>query len=92
MFIYHYLFILVLKSPNEEWPITYTFTHSHTHTDEVRKTFYCTVSLLYTCGKYLTSSRNDNSVHADQLLMNGTDGKQNKSNLNCQWEARWPHG
>ena len=27
MFIYHYLFTLVLKSPNEEWPITYTFTY-----------------------------------------------------------------
>ena len=27
MFIYHYLFTLVLKSPDGEWPITYTFTH-----------------------------------------------------------------
>ena len=26
MCIYHYLFILVLKSSNGEWPITYTFT------------------------------------------------------------------
>ena len=26
MFIYHYLFTLVLKSPDGEWPITYTFT------------------------------------------------------------------
>ena len=26
MFIYHFLFTLVLKSPNGEWPITYTFT------------------------------------------------------------------
>ena len=25
MFIYHYLFILVLKSPIGEWPTTYTF-------------------------------------------------------------------
>ena len=29
MLIYHYLFILVLKSPNGEWPITYTFTHAY---------------------------------------------------------------
>ena len=28
MFIYHYLFILVLKSPDGEWPITYTHTHT----------------------------------------------------------------
>ena len=26
MFIYHYLFTLVLESPNGEWPTTYTFT------------------------------------------------------------------
>ena len=26
MFIYHYLFTLVLKSPDGEWPFTYTFT------------------------------------------------------------------
>ena len=30
MFIYHYLFTLVLKSPNGEWPITYTFTYTYT--------------------------------------------------------------
>ena len=29
MFIYHYLFILVLKSPNGEWPITYIFTFTY---------------------------------------------------------------
>ena len=32
IFIYHCLFILVLKSPNGEWPIKYTLLlHSHTH-------------------------------------------------------------
>ena len=30
MFIYHYLFTLVLKSPDGEWPITYTFTFTFT--------------------------------------------------------------
>ena len=29
MFIYHYLFTLVLKSPYGEWPITYTFTFTY---------------------------------------------------------------
>ena len=29
MFIYHYLFTLVLKSPDGEWPITYTFTFTY---------------------------------------------------------------
>ena len=28
MFIYHYLFTLVLKSPNGEWPIRYTYIHT----------------------------------------------------------------
>ena len=29
MFIYHYLFTLVLKSPNGEWPIRYTYIHTY---------------------------------------------------------------
>ena len=32
MFIYHYLFTLVLKSPNGEWPIRYTYIHTYIHT------------------------------------------------------------
>ena len=39
MFIYHYLFTLVLKSPIGEWPITYTFTIliiSHNNTSDDR--------------------------------------------------------
>ena len=31
MFTYHYLFTLVLKSPDGEWPITYTFTFTFTN-------------------------------------------------------------
>ena len=29
---FHCLFILVLTSPNGEWPIKYTHTHTHTET------------------------------------------------------------
>ena len=36
MFINHYLFTLVLKSPDGEWPITYTFTFTFTFTLEIR--------------------------------------------------------
>ena len=46
-------------------------------------TLHCTVSLLYKSCKCLTDSGNDNSIHADQLLMSGAHGKQNKSILNC---------
>ena len=35
MFIYHYLFALVLKSPDEEWPNTYTHTHTHAATSRI---------------------------------------------------------
>ena len=37
MFIYHYLFTLVLKSPDGEWPITYTFTFTFTFKNRTRK-------------------------------------------------------
>ena len=29
MFIYHYLFTSVLKSPDGDWPITYTLLHCY---------------------------------------------------------------
>ena len=40
MFIYHYLFTLVLKSPDGEWPTRYTFTF------KVRRTNFLLISKM----------------------------------------------
>ena len=48
-----YLFTLVLKSPNGEWPITYTFTHIY-------------ISLLWLIKKW--SRNNENAFYVVSAL------------------------